>query len=422
MRGRVGALTAALSVTTGAVLPALLVGTLGERITSGLGLGEAGLGLSLAAFFGTSALLAPVAGGLADRIGWPAAIRRGGLTVGLGLVLVATAGGSVPGLVAGLAVGGVGMATAMPAGSRAVAVALPADRQGLLFGVKQAAIPLAGLLAGAAVPAVALTVGWRWSFAAALPLPLLAVVLAGRVTGPSRDGRRGGPGAPPPRAYRLLAAGAAAAAAALASMSTFAVVTAVDAGLAEGGAGLLVALASGLGLAVRVVAGWLADRRGSDGLVAVATMLAVGAGGLALVGVGTSATVVVGTLVAYAVGWGWPGLFYLGAVVHHPASPGAATGTVQAGLSGGSAVGPPLFGLVAGGVGLTAAWGTAAAAMLLGGVLVGVGRRRLGALPRRGGRILRAARTADGPDPARPGVRDRPDYPGPSPEDEEPAG
>ena len=41
---------------------------------------------------------------------------------------------------------------------------VPAGRQGLSFGVKQAAIPVSTLLAGAAVPVVALTVGWRWAF------------------------------------------------------------------------------------------------------------------------------------------------------------------------------------------------------------------------------------------------------------------
>ena len=41
---------------------------------------------------------------------------------------------------------------------------VPAGRQGLSFGVKQAAIPVSTLLAGAAVPTVALTLGWRWAF------------------------------------------------------------------------------------------------------------------------------------------------------------------------------------------------------------------------------------------------------------------
>jgi MFS family permease len=49
----------------------------------------------------------------------------------------------------------------------ALARHVPAHRQGLSFGVKQAAIPVSTLLAGAAVPTIALTAGWRWAFGAA---------------------------------------------------------------------------------------------------------------------------------------------------------------------------------------------------------------------------------------------------------------
>ena len=54
---------------------------------------------------------------------------------------------------------------------------MPAHRQGLSFGVKQAAIPVSTLLAGAAVPTVALTVGWRWAFVAAAVAALTALAL-----------------------------------------------------------------------------------------------------------------------------------------------------------------------------------------------------------------------------------------------------
>lgn len=381
--GRARPLAAALGVTTGAILPALLVGTLGERITTALRLGEVGLGLVLALFFATSALLAPVGGRLADRLGWPRAIRLAGATVALGLLMVAVLGGDPGGLGAGLVVGGAGMAVAMPAGSRAVAVALPATRRGLVFGVKQAAIPLAGLLAGVAVPVVALTVGWRWAFLAAVPVPVVAAVLGGGGLGGDRD-RGDGPGVGSlPAAYRALGAGAAAAAAALAAMSAFVVVAAVRAGVDEGTAGWLVAAGSGLGLVVRVGSGWLADRWHDDGLAPAAGMLMLGAVGLGLLAVGSPPTVVAGTLLAYGVGWGWPGLFYLGAVTHHERAPGVATAAVQVGLSGGSAVGPLAFGLLVARDGFGVAWGAAAIAMFLGGVLVAAARRRLAVRPRR---------------------------------------
>lgn len=166
-------------------------------------------------------------------------------------------------------------------------------------------------------------------------------------------------------------------------MSTFVVVAAVRAGVDEGFAGWLVAAGSGLGLVVRVGSGWLADRWDDDGLAPAAGMLMLGAVGLGLLAVGSPPTVVLGTLLAYGLGWGWPGLFYLGAVSHHQRSPGVATAVVQIGLSGGSAVGPLAFGLLVARGGFALAWGTAAIAMFLGGVLVAGARRRLAVRPRR---------------------------------------
>ena len=68
------------------------------------------------------------------------------------------------------------------ASNAALARHVPAHRQGLSFGVKQAAIPVSTLLAGAAVPTIALTAGWRWAFVAA------AGGGAGRAAGRTRAG------------------------------------------------------------------------------------------------------------------------------------------------------------------------------------------------------------------------------------------
>ena len=65
-----------------------------------------------------------------------------------------------------LALGAAANALGQLASNAALAQHVPARRQGLSFGVKQAAIPVSTLLAGAAVPTVALTAGWRWAFVA----------------------------------------------------------------------------------------------------------------------------------------------------------------------------------------------------------------------------------------------------------------
>ena len=77
--------------------------------------------------------------------------------------------------------GGLANAASHPATNLSLAGEVPAGRQGLSFGVKQSAIPAATLLAGLAVPSIALTFGWRWAFAggAALALAVAFLVPAG---------------------------------------------------------------------------------------------------------------------------------------------------------------------------------------------------------------------------------------------------
>ena len=200
-----------------------------------------------------------------------------------------------------------------------------------------------------------------------------------RPAGADGDGDHGP--APLHPAFRLLALGGGFAAVAISAMAAFLVVAAVDAGISEGRAGALVSVASALGLTVRVTSGWLADRYGSAGFPPATWMIAVGAVGFSLLAVHVPVAVLVGALIAYGAGWGWPGLYYFGAVIHGPQAPAAATGKIQVGLSSGSAVGPLLFGVVAEGAGFTVAWGGAAVLMAVAAVLIRRASRRLGAPP-----------------------------------------
>ena len=82
---------------------------------------------------------------------------------------------SLPVLLAFLAVGGSANALAQPAANLLLARDVPVHRQGLGFAIKQAAIPIATLLSGLAVPAIALTVGWRWAFVASAALATASI-------------------------------------------------------------------------------------------------------------------------------------------------------------------------------------------------------------------------------------------------------
>jgi MFS family permease len=148
--------------------------------------------------------------------------------------------------------------------------------------------------------------------------------------------------------------------------------------MAPATAGLVFALANVAGIAVRLVAGWLADRSGTDGYQPVAAFMVLG--GLATVLLATSAlsAVVIGAIVAFGLGWGWTGLVYFMAVRTESDNPGSSSAVMQTGGMLGSAMGPAIVGLTTHLFGLPAAWLVVAAAAVLGGIVVARARRFAG--------------------------------------------
>jgi predicted MFS family arabinose efflux permease len=101
----------------------------------------------------------------------------------------------------------------------------------------------------------------------------------------------------------------------------------------------------------------------------VAIMLAGGAVGYALLAAGGDVALVLGTVLAFALGWGWVGVFFFAVVRLNPDAPGAATGIVQTGDFAGSLVGPVVFGSLAASGTYRSAWFVAAALAVLGAVV-----------------------------------------------------
>jgi len=227
--GQRRAMWAAAAVATFGVLPVLLTGALAVQVRADLDFDERGLGLTVAAFFGTAAVLSAAGGRVAERLGPSGATRCSALVSAAALALIAGAASSFPLLLLFLIVGGAGNALAQPATNLLLAQRIPRDRLGTAFGIKQSAIPMATLLGGLAVPTVALTVGWRWAFAGAA---LVAVVLAWRDPGslPGAAVRRGARRTTedaPLAALVLLGLGAALGAAAAGTLGSFLVSSSV---------------------------------------------------------------------------------------------------------------------------------------------------------------------------------------------------
>src|SRR3982751_2147401 len=172
-RAAIGALTTTIACS----VPVFLVGGLAVQIGAELGFSPAGLGLAVSAYFGASALASVPAGALVERYGSTTVAPARLAPASASLLTIAIAARSLWSLIAILALGAGANAMGQLASNTTLSRHIPRRRQGLSFGVKQAAIPVSTLLAGAAVPTVALTVGWRWAFVLAGLLAAAALLL-----------------------------------------------------------------------------------------------------------------------------------------------------------------------------------------------------------------------------------------------------
>ncbi|RLP85784.1 MFS transporter [Micromonospora sp. BL4] len=367
----------AVLTTVACVLPVFLLGGLAVQMGADLGFSPAGLGLAVAVYFGVSALASVPSGRLVERFG-PALVARCGIVLAAGSMLaMAVLARSYPVLVALLALSAAANALGQLASNAALAQHVPTRRQGLSFGVKQAAIPVSTLLAGVAVPTIALTAGWRWAFVAAAgaaltTLPAVPRQLPGRAR--RADAKRAGRAT---TALVVIGVAATLAAAAANALGTFLVDSAAARGLSPGLAGLTLTLGSAVCVAARVGAGWLADRRTSGHVALIAAMLVVGAGGLGLLALTGTVPLVVGVVLGFGLGWAWPGLVNFAVVRLHPQAPAAATSITQTGVYAGGCLGPLSLGPLAAHLGYPAMWTTAAVSMLLAAALMLVGSRLL---------------------------------------------
>ncbi len=366
----------ATAVTAVAVLPVFMTGALAVQITRDLGLELAELGLLFGIYFGVSALGSAALGRITEWRGWSQVLRSAAAGSGLTLLAIATVARSPWVIGAFFVLGGLSAAASQSSANLALARSVPPGRYGLLFGFKHVAVPIATMLGGLAVPAFALTIGWRWAYGAAAVLAFATGLAVPSV-------RRDRSGSPPGRTRSatlstgvgtlvLLAIAAALGIGGMDSLASFGVTYAVDTGMGESAAGILLAAGSVAGLTTRLLIGWLVDRRRYTGLPAIATLLAGGSLGLAVMASGGGPLVIAGVLVAFAFGWGWSGLLTFAVVRANPAAPAAATGITHTGVYVGAAVGPPLFGLLAERVSFAAAWWSTSAALAMSTVLVTV--------------------------------------------------
>jgi len=347
---------AAVVFTGTGVLPLYLVSSQILQLSDDLGFGVGQLAIATSTFTGLSALVGGPAGGLVARIGATRGFRIGAaLTViACALAALATVSWLIP---VATGVAGAGNGLIQVAANLAIFDGVRQGRQGVAFGAKQAAIPLAGVLAGLALPVIGLAIGWRWGFvfAATLGLALLFSVPVFDTEGTTHraetsTGRL-------PRSLVPIALAGLVGAIAGNGVALFVVPSAVEIGIGEAAAGAVLAASSVLVVAMRVGAGWVVDRRGSTGHLEMAALAATGAlGAFALMSATTPGLYLVALPIVLLGAWGWPGIFFYTVVRSFPEIPARASGLVLSGNLTGTLIGPVVVGAFAGRGDYPSAW------------------------------------------------------------------
>jgi MFS family permease len=371
------ALVTGVALVVAGVLPGFLTAGLAPRIRADFAFSTFTVGLAVGIFYVACALLSAPCGRLVGRIGVLDAMRLAAATTAISCVAVALFADSAAALIALILVGGIGNSTAGPAASALLSREVATHRQGLAFGAQQSGASIGALLAGLALPAVAIPFGWRWAFVAAA---VLAVAAAAAAPGGGEPGERGA-GRTGPRGagfteVHALALGSALASAAGVGFISFLVLYSVDNGLSELAAGVLLGGVSLVATLSRLALGAFGDREGQDPLPATAAMIAVSVAGYAALVTGVPGLIVGGALLAGCAGWAWPAGLTLAVVRRCPESPAWAVGVMMSGLFAGAAAGPALVGLLADHASFTAAWiACGSLALLAAGSIFGTGRR-----------------------------------------------
>jgi MFS family permease len=138
-----------------------------------LGVSPAAVGYFVTVVYLGSMIGTVTAGGWVGRFG-PIRVSQVGLLLCL-LGLSAAASAWLPAVLVGALILGLGYGPATPASSVILARAAPPGMLALTFSIKQTGVPLGTAIAGAAVPAMVLWLGWQ---AAAVTIGVMCAVLA----------------------------------------------------------------------------------------------------------------------------------------------------------------------------------------------------------------------------------------------------
>ncbi|MGE0217533.1 MFS transporter [Mycolicibacterium sp.] len=335
-----------LAATT---LPVFVMGSMARSLGADPRFERLDVTAAVTVFFACSALSAPVSGVVADRVGAAWSLTLAAVASAGAAATLAGLGDPRP-AVALMGLAGAANVLAQTSGNLVLADQGSPRYAGAAFGIKQSAVPVATMLAGLAVPLFDSAGQWRMAFAACAVLVIGSTVVALLVIRKSRPRRARSPaGVIDRRLVAALAVAAFLATGTATSVVIYFVSFAAAYGVDAGTAGLVLACAGAIGVALRVGSGVALDRvsraaRSRAPLRCASAMVIVGAMGTALLAASAHTPVLMscGVVLAVGVGWSWPGLMHLVIVDRNRGAAGRATGIVLAGVFGGSVTMPAL--------------------------------------------------------------------------------
>jgi len=355
--------------TIGCVYPGFLVGAISVQVGDEFGITPGEYGWAMGTYFLAATGSSILGGRLVQRIG-PRRQLVGCLSVTIvAQAIIATVVESFVAMVACLAVCGAVNALNQTAVNLALTRArLP--RLGLAIALKQSGMPSAAMVSGAAVPLLALTLGWRSTFV--LGVVVAAAGLAGVVRwiepgGVEVDGRVR-PTSTNRALYGSLIGGAFLSFAA-GGLTSWTVASGVDAGLSEGFAGWMLSVGAGFGIGARLLWGVRIDRLNVRPYLVAAVLATVGSLGMIGLASRTEAVHVAATFLAFGAGWAWPVFTNFGIMRANGDAAGAASGITQMGIYLGVFAGPLVTGWTIDEWGFSVMWVVVAVMMTIGAAL-----------------------------------------------------
>ena len=359
--GVLAPLGAMMLVQAMTAMAVVTVPVLAPEIAATLAVDTAAIGLHQSIAYIGAAALTLVSGSLV--------LRHGGIRLNQASVLLSAAGvglvaaGAVPAIALGAVLAGMGYGLATPGASHILARVAPAAQRGLVFSIKQSAVPLGGLVAGALFPPIAERFGWQIAIALSCTMAASAILLIqplrGRLDADRNPAHRVSLGAPGDSVRLVLATPALRPIALVAfsygalqiSLFAFLVTYLVErVALDLVTAGLLFSVMQGAGIVARVGWGWMNDRW----LPARPLLASIGIGIVAATAAATSFSSEwpFAALAAVCAGLGLTGVGWNGVYLAEVARAmpiervGSATGGVMMFTFLGIVVGPSTFGAV----------------------------------------------------------------------------